>query len=169
MLLHRVQIVAIEILIMLRTCGLDLLLQVWLQRPFTTERCSGRCAPSVISSLAAPSARMYICVKSVSHVCINGQLPHCCLLSPRMEHMTFDASPQMNPLQTSNYSEEDLVGRMKKCLATKFQHKCWSDHDSDPLKTFHLRLAIMCHPKRLGLTVLQRYAWLVCVHWLRTD
>ncbi|CAE7256113.1 unnamed protein product [Symbiodinium sp. CCMP2592] len=62
----------------------------------------------------------------------------------QLDHLCLDAAVLMNPIQTSAYSEEDLVGRMK-------------------------RLALQCHPRRLGLTVLQRYCWYCCVRWLKTD
>eukprot|EP00439_Symbiodinium_sp_Y106_P007909 s1159_g1.t1 len=48
----------------------------------------------------------------------------------QLDHLVLDAARLMNPVQTSAYSEEDLVGRLK-------------------------RLALQCHPRRLGLTVLQ--------------
>ena len=53
-----------------------------------------------------------------------------------------DVAPQINPLWVSNYQEEDHVGKMK-------------------------RLAIVCQPEKLGRTVLERWCWYTCVHWLR--
>ena len=54
------------------------------------------------------------------------------ILQRRLDHLCLDVAPQINPLHVSNYQEEDHVGRMK-------------------------RLAVACHPEKLGQAVLERW------------
>lgn len=60
----------------------------------------------------------------------------------RLDHLVLDQAKFMSPLGNANYSDEDMMGKVKV-------------------------LAKQSSPQRLGFQVLERYSAYVCCRWIR--